>query len=362
MKNNVKKHSFLKGMLIYAGIFLTILAIGLVVFWKYIEAYELSRPSNTIETYMNQLTGEYVCDRSEELLNSLDENLQSREEASALICQEIAGGVTYAKKTSACTDTQLVYMLRCGSHVIGSVTMTPGQEGGFGFTNWQVTQESFDMSYLLSKGVEITVPAEFVVTVNGVALDESYITDDSVHYSVLEAFYDDYNLPVMVAYQTPSILGEAIVAVVDADGQEVDLRADGDRNVFLHNCTEAECAELETFCGEFIARYVAFTGGANGSEEYNYHNLMKYVVKDSELARRMFQAMDGLTYAQSQGDKIAGITINHEINLGDDRYLCDITYLVDTTGWEGVVQTTNNIQIIIVRTEDGLLVEALTSY
>lgn len=362
MKNNVKKRGFVKGMLIYAAVFLVILAVGLGVFWKYIAAYEASRPYNTIEAYMAQLTGEYVCAHSEELLNSLDGNLQSREEAQTLICQKIDSGVTYAKKTSECSDTQIVYVLRCGSNVIGSVTMTPAQESSFGFYNWQVTQESFDLSCLLGSGIQVTVPSDFTVSVNGYTLDETYITNDQVHYSVLEEFYDEYDLPMMVTYETPAVLGTSEMVVTDENGQQIDLAEQTDRNVFLHNCTDTECAELETFCGEFVTRYVAFTGGSNGSEEYNYHNLMKYVVADSELANRMFQALDGLTYAQSHGDKIAGITINHEVNLGNGRYLCDITYLVDTTGWEGVVQTTNNIQIIVVRTEDGLLVEALTSY
>ena len=47
---------FTAGILIYAGVFALVAAIGLGIFWKFIEAYEISRPKNTLKAYIAQLT------------------------------------------------------------------------------------------------------------------------------------------------------------------------------------------------------------------------------------------------------------------------------------------------------------------
>ena len=50
------------------------------------------------------------------------------------------------------------------------------------------------------------------------------------------------------------------------------------------------------------------------------------------------------------------------MNLGGGNYFADLTYVVDTTGQKGVVQTTNNLKLIISRTDDGLKAADIASY
>lgn len=350
-------------MIIYAVIFLILVGVGLNYFWKFIEAYEASRPLNTIDDYMAKLTEEHICDTQADLIAQIDHNIQSEEACRQLIRDAIAGGITYAKKPSESTDTQTVYVLRTGSRVIGSVTMTTTEIDEYNFARWTISEETFDFSFLMgTKTYRVTVPEEFPVYVNGTQLDERYTIETGIEYDVLGKFYDDYDLPTMVTYEVPPVMGEFETLVTDTQGNPIVIDENTDYDAFLSNCSAQEASELKNFCDAFIGSYVAFTGGANGMENTNYSNLMQYVVAGSDLANRMKMALDGLSYAQSRGDEIASITLNHQIAIGNDRYLCDITYLVDTTGREGVVQTTNNVQIIVVRTDSGLLVEALTSY
>ena len=65
---------------------------------------------------------------------------------------------------------------------------------------------------------------------------------------------------------------------------------------------------------------------------------------------------------QSSGDEVADIDIQHYLELSEDSYLCDVTYKVDTIGREGLVQTTSNAKILIVRSGDTLLVESMIGY
>ena len=357
------KYGFLLGMVIYAVLFLTLTFFGLRYFWDFIAAFEESRPLNTINAYMDQLTVEHICDTQTDLLKLAEDDLVSEETCRQLMRDALKDEITYAKKSSESTDTKTVYVLRSGSRIIGSVTMTATEIDEYNFARWKISEETFDLSFILAeKSYRVTVPEEFQVYVNGELLDESYIVESGLKYSAVERLYKDFDLPTMVTYQASVPLGECVGVVKDASGNEIVIGENTDYNVFLENCTDAERTELKTFSEAFVDSYVLFTGNANDKAKANYQNLMKFVVKDSDLANRMKMALDGLSYAQSKGDQVVSLVINRAISLGDGHYICDITYEVDTTGRNGVVRTTNNVQIIVVRTEDGMKAESLITY
>ena len=357
------KHGFLLGMVIYAVLFLALTFVGLRYFWDFIAAFEESRPMNTINAYMDQLTVDHICDSQTELLKLAEDELVSEETCRQLMRDALKDEITYAKKSSESTDTKTVYVLRSGSRIIGSVTMVATEIDEYNFARWKISEESFDLSFILSeKSYTVTVPEEFEVYVNGELLDKSYVIESGIKYTAVERLYMDYDLPTMVTYKATVPLGECVGVVKDADGNEIVIDENTDYNVFLENCTDTEETELKTFAEAFVDSYVLFTGNANDNAKGNYSKLMNYVAADSDLASRMKMALDGLSYAQSKGDKVVSVKINRSISLEDGRYICDVTYEVDTTGRNGVVRTTTNMQIIVVRTEDGMKAESLNVY
>ena len=356
------KHPLLLGMVIYAVIFLAAAAVGLRVFWDFIGAFEASRPENVIDEYIGQLTAEDIANGAADLMDMVDVSLQTEEECRQVILEAVSGDITCAKKTSASTDTKMVYALRCGSRVIGTVTLGTVSTDKFGFSRWEVEQEEFDLSYLLGGDFSITVPQEFTVTVNGVALGEDFITEDGIHYGALEAFYEDYQLPGMVTYSAGPFLGSVDVVTLNAQNEPVVIDENTDYNSFLDNCSDADRQRLQKFADRFLARYVAFTGSAHKSSENNYAKLLPYVVMGSDLHKRMSMALDGLGWAQSNGDVLISIVYNRFTDIGGGKFICDATYEVDTYGREGVVRTTNYVRFVIVDNPGDPRVEMLTSY
>lgn len=352
-------------MVVYAIIFIAAAAIFLNWFWGFIQGYELSRNKVTIQNYMEQLTDEYILDNASGLIGQIDHNIQSEEACEAVILDVLSTDVTYARKSSECTDTKQVYMLRCGTQVIGSFTITAGEADEYGFAPWTVTEESFDFSFLLSTPLSVTAPEGYSVYVNGVKLDEQYISEEeSLPFPVLEELYGDYDLPefTKLTYEAGPFLGELEMTVADPEGEPFTMDENTDLDAFADNCTDAEIHALSDFVDDFIHRYVVFTGCANDARFQNYNNLAELVVIGSDLDSRLKNALDGLQFAQSRGDKIAGITVYHYVNIGGGKYLVDLNYLVDTTGLAGVVQTSNNLKLVITETDHGLKTEALFSY
>lgn len=368
MKKQRKKRGFkwfAFGMVVYAVVFLGAVAFGLKYLWSFLAAYEATRPDHAIEAYMEQLTVEHICDSAAELIAQIDHNIQGEDECRSVILSALDGEITYARKAAECTETKQVYVLRCNKQVIGSFAIESGAVDEYGFASWSQTEESFDLSFLIGNSVSTTVPAQYPVYVNGVQLDTSYVTgEETTPYGLFDEFYDDYDLPsyVTYTYEAGPFLGELEIHATDLEGNAFQLDDSFDSNVLIDNCSETEVQEMDAFVNEFIKRYVAFTGSANRSRYDNFDKVAELVVPGTTFLQRMEDAIEGLYFAQSKGDEIDSITINQRYKIEDGKYLCDVTYLVNTTGFEGVVQTDNNAKIILVESGDGLLVETMISY
>ena len=354
-------------MVVYALAALTGIFFGLKWFWGYMEAYEASRPHVTIDAYMATISREAIVDRCDVIIEKADLNIQSEEECRKFLENAISGEITYARKASECTDTVQTYVLRSGGQVIGSFSIEAGPEDAYGFTPWHLRKENFDLSYLMgAQTVSVTVPQGYGVWVNGVKLDESYILEEQRRdYALLENFYKSYDLPQLVlqTYQAgPFLDAEYQMEVYDPEGRPFVMDESFDENVLIELKDEEKILMLEAYVEEFLDVYVLFAGCANDLRYSNFNKVMKYVVPDSTLAQRMTDAMEGLEYAQSRGDKVVDIQIHHLVEMVPGIYMCDVTYLVDTTGHDGVVQVTNNVKMVVVKEDGKLLVESMIGY
>lgn len=366
-KKNNKGMGFTLFLVIYAVLFLALTVFGLKWFWGCMEAYEASRPYVAIDSYMAKVDKAYILEQNSQLLTAVDPTIQSEEECRQIILDSLEGEISYARKASACTEDRQVFVVRCGKQVVGTFAIETTAADQYGFKPWTFREESYDLSHLMgSETVTVSAPEGYPVYVNGVLLDESYITEStSMEFSAYGDFYKKYDLPMFVVntYEVGPFLGETIQPeVYDPAGMPFVYDETFDPNVLLPQLDTALEQELDAFVADFLEAYVVFAGCANDARYSNYHELMKYVVPESNLAQRMLDALDGYLYAQSKGDKVAGITIHHLLPLEEGKYLCDVTYLVDTIGNEGVVQTTTKCRITIVRSGDKLLVESKIIY
>lgn len=354
---------FLLSMVLYAAAFLTATYFGLKWFWGYMEAFELSQPEHAIENYMTQLSNDDLYAGSAELIAQLDSNLITEAECRAMIDEAVAGGITYARNRKESTSEKNVYMLLSGEQTIGKVVTEPGAADENGFRIWSATEESFDFSFLMGTGSSITVPHHLTVSVNGVILDESYITETGIRYASIEEYYDEFEgLPYMVTYQTPAVWGEQELTVTDAEGNPVTIDENTDMESFLYTCTQEEIDQVQSFATDFIDQYMTFISCSNDVRKQEYKELIDFIVDDTALEDRMYDAMDGLQWVTRQDAELISMTVNSCIPLGQGRYLCDLTYVSETTKYTGRTQDTTNTKIILVVSGNQLLAESMQSY
>ena len=354
---------FAFALVLYAVVFLVGTCYSLKWFWGYMDAFEQSQPEHAIENYMASISNDTFYEGSADLIAQLDSNLITQEECHAMIDQAVSGGVTYARNRKESSTEKNVYMLLSGEHTIGKVVSQPGEPDEHGFRVWSITEESFDFSFLMGTGKTVTVPHNFTVTVNGIALDESYITQNNIQYASLKDYYEEYEgLPCMVTYETPGIWGSQAMLITDPEGNIVTIDENTDMEAFVNNCTAEELSQIQSFSTDFINQYMVFVSCYNSVRKQNYKALIEYIVDDAPLENRMYEAMDGLQWVTSQDVTVLDVKINRCTNIGGGRYLCDLTYITETVRYVGTTQDATNTKIILVESGGKLLAESMQNY
>lgn len=363
MAKSVKKHRriFPVALLLYAVVFLVAAFFGLRWFWNYMDAYEQSRPHIPLNAYMADLNAEYIADRCSDLIATIDHNVQTEDQCRQVILDALTGDFSCAKNTSASDEDHQIYVIRCGAKIIGTIELERRGESVQDFTPWQFAKDSFDLSYLVSPAISITVPDTFTVSALGNPLDRAYITKMDIPYPLLEDFYSRYTLPTMVTYTAGPFLGEGALTVTDPSGKPISITEDTDMNAFLNNCTAEEVSALDTIIGNYIQCYMDFTSCTGNDTPGNYNRLAKYMVPGGELAKRMKNAISGLAWVPDRGAKLTSVTTGHYINIGEGRYFCDVTFVVETRDYSGNEQTTASVELIFLQTENGLKAESMLS-
>lgn len=353
---------FVRGLVIYTVVIMAAIAVGLAVLWDFLKAYEESRPQTALDQFVQQLAAGDFNGQSLDVMDEIDHKIQSEEECRELIQNQLSGEITYAKNVAACTEEKWVYVLRHGSKIVGNVSLIPRDKDRYGFSNWEISSGAADFSMLKGEKLSVTVPSNFSVSVNGVTLDRSYITEDQIQYPELKEFYDNYQLPYLVTYEAGPFLGDLKMEVTDSHGAAVSMDENTDLGQFLNNCTAEEQEKIQEFADIYIKLLVAYGGSTSQNGSANFNRLAQYMVRNGELANRFRSALPNYQFSQNRGNKVVSQTINRMVNIGENRYLCDVTYLVDTNGKQGVVRTTNNVKIILIAEKSRLLAEAMTSY
>ena len=342
-----RKGRFALGMLIYALIFALIVGIGLYVFWQFADSFEQSREKQVMARYMETLDREHIRAMSEAFVReNVDSSIQSEDASHEWIYNYVNGQLRCAKMPFESSSERQVYALLKGEEILGQVVLTEAGEGKFGVKLLEVTEESLSFEEHL-RHTELTVPDGAKVRVGEVVLADSCITETGVHYELLHELYDHgAEFPTMTSWKTGNYLGEVPVSIILADGSELSYSGEYDELPFTENCSAETLEGLRSFIEKFLGGYVYFTSGAQGVNIVNYYAVIGYVEYDSDLYHRIGQAVGGMGFANSRGDKLLSIEIDRAMDLGNGYQVCQITYLVETTGFDGTVITTNTQKIL----------------
>lgn len=219
-----KTSSFGKGLLIYALILLIAILVAAFVFWKYLGSYESSRPDLSMEAFLDTCDQDYwkeIAIKGAE--NMVSSDYEDTSEILSRVYDSIREGkVTYRKRSGEYSAEAPVYTVRIGGIDFARVSMKQDEFVGFDYYTWAVDSVTLAEEFIPStRTLSITVPQNSVVTINGVTVPGSMITD-VIPFSELSEIELNFTDPVsMDIYSVDNIYDNVTVAVTDPDGKAV---------------------------------------------------------------------------------------------------------------------------------------------
>lgn len=337
---------FAKGMLIYALIVLIIFAAVLFVFSRFLKSYEESQPVSSVKEYIYNLSEDHVSDLAKPFTESLS-SLEDSSLVAPIILEDLKESSPVRGKSDS--ENTIVYFLRNGNNYLEKLTLSKGDDCGFGFNSWQVSGEEL-FADSLAKSVSLVVPPDYSVTIGGKVLGDQYISDDKVEYELLKGFYksSDFSCPYLVSYLTGSLFNDTEITVEDGSGNIIP--ADNlNEDYYSDNCTAQEKQDITEFINNYVIAYVRLTSNADNNYQTNYWYLTQYVLQGSDLHNRLRELMKSVSFNSSNGDIVTDIKINHIMNCGNGNYMVDYSYTYETTGQHREKTTNVNNERLMLR-------------
>ena len=239
-------------------LFLAALFYALIIVKDRLASYEASRPYHYIEKVMAE---KFVPGRGEELLELSHYEtspFDKRSDAVSLVEGYLNAGVDYYEITSR-NEYELKWAVASGDLKFATVTMTPsGKTDDAGYEVYELS--SLEIMIGGTRAVNISAPGDSAVFLNGIRLDESYITGS-------ETLERDPKIPeditpmTRVIYEVKGLSGTPSVTATDRYGAAVaDITVSDDGIFYDVPYTYApvtdEVRDLALAAGEAYAAYM----------------------------------------------------------------------------------------------------------
>ena len=347
--------TYTERLFIYILSFMIITVIGLIVFYDYLDAYELSQPYNAVDSYRNSLRMSGVPVGKLDAVTGVNRTVNDDGEILEAV-KDILSDVEFSQYIGGGDSGEKTYLAFSDGENIGEVHFTESGETHLWNTAWALADESYDLS-AFTNTVTVNVPKGYTVSVNGIALDDSCCVASNVRYKALEAYYSDYpDAPTMITMEAENVLGTPDVVVSSPSGS-VSASGQPEEEFYLNSMLPAaRRAEIASFVQEFVSNYVQFTADVGGGHYFYYTLINPVIEKDSPLSERIYQSLGSFGFTTTRSCEIISNSVNICCPLGKDTYLVDYSYTTDTSGNGSNIQDSCNVRIVVADVGGELMV------
>lgn len=258
-----KKKRFRRFLLIYSAVLIALGAVILCVLWRFLKAYEASRPQNVIDAFVASCDDDTWLGHMLPAAAAVDSGFEDGEQIVRSYFDGFCrGNRAAAFEVGASTlGEEPTYRVRAGNAYMCTVTLKKGDPVGFSLNEWEIGSVTSDFSLygLTAHDVEISAVSPDEVFLNGISVDASYtVRQDALsgENAVVDNAAD--HAPQVITYRIDGLYGA--VRVEDAAGTVYAPGADSDGDTFRFDLTR------EGTCFAVIVAPVNATVSCNGIE------------------------------------------------------------------------------------------------
>lgn len=353
-KAKEKKRSPVGTIIFYSFYLLLVLAIaggiyyGLGLLQDWLQNYEDSQPHTKSQQIFDQLFADPNWEEIYEMAGPEDTKFESKDAFIRYMEQKIGSNALTYKETSAGLSGGQKYILRLGDENIGTFTLTNSVTDDLEIPQWELNNVEIFVSY--DEYVTLTLRQGRSVSVNGVALDGSYIVRTT------STVAEDY-LPegihglTSATYYVEDFLVSPEVAVTDENGNAIELSYDPETRTYTETIDaktfempeEARLAVIDvaqTYC-----KYMIKAAGSNQLKQKIDPNSSTY---KSITRSELWTLQNYSRYAFTEP------TVSEYYRYSDDLFSARIAFDLNITRTNGTIKTFSlDTTFFLEKGEDG---------
>lgn len=328
-----RRSGFARALILYTVVLVVAAVAVMAVLWKYLEAYEFTRPENVMSQFEQMADEQYWETAITSSFAVTPSEFETKSQLEDELCLSLLrdGKMTYVKD-EAYTDAAPVYLVSVNGVELCRVYMSPqaGGEAGFGLQYMSINKVELLADFIAPKArsITITAPVGATVTVNGIAVSENYLSDAAPDTSYLPELEQNAT-DLLCCYEIANIYGTVEIAGTAANGDTL-VAEKSDENGAVFALPEGELSYT-------IYAPAGATVSVNGVElDENY----KKTGEDTTL--NLFEGLENYGAApEMEAWEVGGLHQTPEITAADESgtalsapYLQDGVYVFQPAAYE----------------------------
>ncbi|MGI6026092.1 MAG: hypothetical protein ACOX7G_03910 [Candidatus Scatomorpha sp.] len=305
-----RRSGFARALILYTVVLVVAAVAVMAVLWKYLEAYEFTRPENVMAQFEQMADEQYWETAVTSSFAVTPSEFETKSQLEDELCLSLLrdGTMTYVKD-EAYTDAAPVYLVSVNGVELCRVYMSPqaGGEAGFGLQYMSINKVELLADFIAPKArsLTITAPVGATVTVNGIAVSESYLSDAAPDTSYLPEL-EQNAADLLCCYEIANIYGTVEIAGTAANGDTL-VAEKSDENGAVFALPEGELSYT-------IYAPVGATVSVNGVElDENY----KKTGEDTSLG--LFEGLENYgTAPEMEAWEVGGLHQTPEITAANE--------------------------------------------
>lgn len=217
-----RRSGFARALILYTVVLVVAAVAVMAVLWKYLEAYEFTRPENVMSQFEQMADEQYWETAITSSFAVTPSEFETKSQLEDELCLSLLrdGKMTYVKD-EAYTDAAPVYLVSVNGVELCRVYMSPqaGGEAGFGLQYMSINKVELLADFIAPKArsITITAPVGATVTVNGIAVSENYLSDAAPDTSYLPELEQNAT-DLLCCYEIANIYGTVEISGTAANG------------------------------------------------------------------------------------------------------------------------------------------------
>lgn len=318
-----KKSVFWKMYLIVVAALCAFFLVIWIVLWNFLSAYEKSRPEHAMEKVIEQFQNTDTDSLIKEVSYTISEFETEDIIKQALADNLTAGEWTFSKKTGKFSKDAPVYQVKKdGKNAAVVYFDLEEKRGAFNTPRWSVNRIEGIIEE--PKDYTINVPEGSKVTVNGIELDSSYITQENVECKNLGNVAKYIEAPVMTSYTVSGLYakpqveatGPVYQTALNIDSEEdgvIDFAFEGSAE--LAAVPEETIIEITKIYGNYITNDTGFSAISPyilpGSYAYEYLRKIVYT---------------NIWFAEHSGTDFQNMKVYNYQNFTESSFACEVSF------------------------------------